>query len=70
MGDMKEHIEKYAETMDEHSKAYAREWLTAQLISLDKFILKLESLSADGISVFEQDRTDLQVLLDRVNVVK
>jgi hypothetical protein len=70
VGDMKRHIEQYAETMDEHSRIAASDWITEQLISLDKFILKLERLSMDGISEFEQDRVDLQVLLDRVNVVK
>jgi hypothetical protein len=70
VGDMRRHIEQYADTMDGHSRIAASDWLTEQLLELDKFIVKLERLSIDGISEYELDRTALQVLLDRVNVVK
>jgi hypothetical protein len=66
--DMKAHIELYAETMDARSKIRAHQWLTEQLVVMDKFILQLKKHAYDGLDLFIKDREDLQILLNRVDV--
>lgn len=67
MGDMRKHIEKYAETMDSHSRRHSIKWLTNKLIEHNKFLKILEDNEYEDITDFEKDRDDLQVLLDRLH---